>query len=69
MKNIIYQFQSLPTPKSFTIFPYFSLCHSNLSKGLQGEKKKKKWKKLDVFMLLYSACQILVLDITAIFNF
>lgn len=46
MKNIVYQFQSLPTPKqqSFTIFPYFSLCHSNLSKGLQGKKKKKKYK-------------------------
>lgn len=74
MKNIVYQFQSLPTPKqqSFTIFPYFSLCHSNLSKGLQGKKKKKrntKWKNLDVFMLSYSACQVLVLDITAIFHF
>lgn len=52
MKNIIYQFQSLPTPKSFTIFPYFSLCHSNLSKGLQGEKKKKKVEKVGCFHVI-----------------
>lgn len=52
MKNIVYQFQSLPTPKqqSFTIFPYFSLCHSNLSKGLQGKKKKKEIQSGKIWM-------------------